>query len=187
MTIGGLVLAGGLSSRFGSEKAVADHRGRPMMAWPVELLRESCTEVAASVKPGSGAETLAAAWGLERLTDAPGDPDGPLAGVKAGLIWARGKGYDLLAVAPCDTPALPPDLIDRLVAALGGAGAAYAVTDQGPQPLCSVWRVTSLPAVTAWLTGERHPPAKRLLASLGAPAVVFEDAAAFANFNRPEG
>ena len=187
MNIGGLVLAGGLSSRFGSEKAVADHEGRPMMAWPVEVLRRSCAEVAASVKSGSGAEALARDWGLERLIDAPGDPDGPLSGVKAGLIWAAGKGYALLAVAPCDTPALPSDMIERLVAALGDAGAAYAVTDQGPQPLCSVWRTSALGAVTDWLTGERHPPAKRLLASLNAPAVAFEDAAAFANFNRPEG
>lgn len=187
MTIAGLVLAGGLSSRFGSEKAVADFEGRPMMGYPVELLRRSCAEVAASVKPGSGAEALAAAWGMERLVDAPGDPDGPLSGIKAGLIWAAGKGHDLLAVAPCDTPSLPSDLIDRLVAALGDAGAAYAVTDQGPQPLCSLWRVVSLSAVTDWLIGERHPPAKRLLSSLGAPAVVFEDAAAFANFNTREG
>jgi molybdopterin-guanine dinucleotide biosynthesis protein A len=187
VSVAGLVLAGGLSSRFGSEKAVADHEGRPMMAWPVELLRNSCAEVAVSVRPGGGAEALAAEWGLDRLVDASGDPDGPLSGVKAGLLWAVRGGHALLAVAPCDTPALPADMVGRLVAALGEAGAAYAVTEQGPQPLCSVWRVTSLPAVTDWLTGERHPPVKRLLASLGAPAVAFEDAAAFRNFNRPEG
>jgi molybdopterin-guanine dinucleotide biosynthesis protein A len=185
--LGGLVLAGGLSSRFGSEKAVADHKGRPLMAHPVDLLRESCVAVAASVKPGSGAEALARGWGMELLADAPGDPSGPLAGVKSGLLWARQKGFDALAVAPCDTPALPDDLYARLLAALGEAGAAYAVTEQGPQPLCSIWRVKSLHAVADWLSGERHPPTKRLLASLEAPAVMFDDPAAFANFNRPDG
>jgi molybdopterin-guanine dinucleotide biosynthesis protein A len=187
MRLAGLVLAGGLSTRYGSEKAVADHGGRPRIAYSVDVLARRCEAVAASVKRGSGAEALAEQWGLVRLYDGPGDPAGPLSGIKAGLAWARVEGFEALAVAPCDTPALPGDLYPRLLSAIGQAGAAYAVTDQGPQPLCSLWRVSSLAAVEAWLTGERHPPAKRLLASLEAPAVRFDDAAAFANFNTPEG
>ncbi len=185
MKIGGLVLAGGLSSRFGSEKAVAGHKGRTMMAWPVDLLRLSCAEVAVSVKPGDAAEALAAEWGLERLFDAPGDPLGPLSGVKAGLAWAEGRGFDLVAVAPCDTPELPSDLIAQLAEALDDAGAAYAVTEQGPQPLCSLWRVSALP-VLADLLQDGHPPVRVALARLNAAAVLFEDAAAFRNFNTPE-
>ncbi len=63
------------------------------------------------------------------------------------------------------------------------SGAAVAETADGRQPLCSVWPVTALPAVTAALTAGRHPPTWRVLDDLGAARVSFGDAAAFANIN----
>jgi molybdopterin-guanine dinucleotide biosynthesis protein A len=77
---------------------------------------------------------------------------------------------------------LPDDLFERLIRA-AGEGAAVADTDDGRQPLCSVWPVTALPAVTAALAGGAHPPTWRLLEDLGAARVLFGDRAAFANIN----
>ena len=181
----GLVLAGGRSSRFGGEKAVAVLHGRPLLTWAVERLRASCADVAVNARPRTETEALALADGLTILHDQAGDPDGPLAGVKAGLAWAAGLGAAALAVSPCDAPLLPDDLFARLIAAAGD-GAAMAVTDEGRQPLCALWPVSALGAVTEALAGGAHPPTWRMLEQLGARPVNFEPADAFTNVNTRE-
>src|SRR5690349_17617953 len=88
----GVVIAGGRSLRFGGEKAVALFAGRPLLLWAVNRLARVCAVVAVNARSGTAAEALALAEGLPVIHDAPGDPDGPLAGVKAGLRWAKQQG-----------------------------------------------------------------------------------------------
>jgi molybdopterin-guanine dinucleotide biosynthesis protein A len=183
----GVVIAGGRSLRFGGEKAVAQFGGRPLLLWAVERLARVCGQVAVNARPGTQAAAMALAEGLVLLHDAPGDPDGPLAGVRAGLEWAAGLGAATLAVSPCDAPLLPDDLYARLVAAAAaGAGAAMAETSEGRQPLCAAWPVGALPALTAALAGGAHPPTWRMLEQAGAVKVFFDEPAAFANLNTRE-
>ena len=136
-------------------------------------------------RPGSETEGLARLLGLEVLHDAPGDPDGPLAGVKAGLAWAQVRGAASLAVSPCDAPLLPGDVFARLIQA-AGSGAAMAVTSEGRQPLCAVWPVGALPFLTQALEGGAHPATWRTLETLGAAQVRFDPPEAFANINTRE-
>lgn len=178
----GMVVAGGRSTRFGGEKAVALLDGRPLLTWAVRRLQRSCAEVAVNARPGTETETLARAEGLQVLHDAPGDPDGPLAGVKAGLAWAASRRASALAVSPCDAPLLPEDLFVRLIEAAGG-GAAMAVTSEGRQPLCAIWPVNALPALTEALKDGAHPATWRMLESLGAAQVRCDPPEAFANIN----
>ena len=119
------------------------------------------------------------------LHDFAGDPDGPLAGVKAGLTWALERGAQTLAVSPCDAPLLPEDLYVRLVA-LPEQGAAMAETVEGRQPLCAVWPVSALPVVAEALADGQHPPTWRVLEQVGAVKVLFDPPAAFANLNTRE-
>jgi molybdopterin-guanine dinucleotide biosynthesis protein A len=180
--VAGLVLAGGRSLRFGGEKAAALLAGRPLLLWAALRLQASCGAVAVSARPGTEAEALAKAHGLPVLHDAPGDADGPLAGVRAGLAWAAGLGARALAVSPCDAPLLPDDLFARLIEA-AGQGAAMAETGEGRQPLCAVWPVTAMTVVSEALAGGAHPPTWRVLEGLGAAKVHFEPPEAFANLN----
>jgi molybdenum cofactor guanylyltransferase len=181
----GLVLAGGRSVRFGGEKAVALLDGRPLLLWAVDRLHTVCTRVAANVRAGTEAEAVASAAGLPTLHDAQGDALGPLAGVKAGLIWAEELGARVLAVSPCDAPLLPEDLFVRLLERAAG-GAAMAETSDGRQPLCALWPVSALPAVREALAGGAHPPTWQLLERVGANKVLFDDTRAFANINTRE-
>ncbi|MDB5433193.1 MAG: hypothetical protein JWP35_4309 [Caulobacter sp.] len=180
----GLVLAGGRSERFGSEKAMAEMDGRPLVAIAAERLALGSEAVAVSARPASGAAAWAEDHGLPVLYDEPGDADGPLAGVRAGLIWARARGADSLATLPCDVPFAPDDLMKRLKAALDGHLLAFAQTDQGPQPLCAIWKVAALALLTQSMADGAHPPVRQFASMVGANAVRFEDAGAFANFNR---
>jgi molybdopterin-guanine dinucleotide biosynthesis protein A len=178
----GLVLAGGRSVRFAGEKGAAQLAGRPLILWAAQRLQRSCPVVAASVRPGTESEALARAAGLPLLYDLPGDALGPLAGVRVGLMWAREQGARALAVSPCDAPLLPEELFMRLIAE-AGTGAALAETAERAQPLCALWPVSALPQVAAALAGGNHPPTWRLLQSLGATRIRFDDASAFANIN----
>jgi molybdopterin-guanine dinucleotide biosynthesis protein A len=181
----GLVLAGGRSSRFGREKALADMGGRPFIAHVVDVLSQGCERVAINARHDSLACAYAHANGLATVSDAPGDPDGPLSGVKAGLIWAKTNGAQFLATAPCDTPFLPHDLVRNLVEADRGRG-AVARTADGLQPLCALWPVGALDAVAATLAAGEHPSIKHVLLSLDVAEAAFDDADLFDNLNTPD-
>src|SRR5690349_24627084 len=103
----GVVIAGGRSVRFGGEKAVALFEGTPLLMLAVRRLQPLCERVAVNARPGSEAAALAASSGLQVLPDLPRDPSGPLAGVRAGLAWARAHGAARIAVSPCDSPLVP--------------------------------------------------------------------------------
>ena len=180
----GVVIAGGRSVRFGAEKAAAMFCGEPLLIWAVRRLQRTCAAVAVNARLHTQAQALAQAGGLPVLHDEPGDALGPLAGVKAGLRWARERGARALAVSPCDVPRLPDDLFPRLIEA-AGEGAAMAQTGQGRQPLCSLWPVSALPQVVQALAGGNHPPTWRLLEQLGARAVHFNAPECFQNINTP--
>ncbi|HXC58969.1 MAG TPA: molybdenum cofactor guanylyltransferase [Steroidobacteraceae bacterium] len=181
----GMVIAGGRSLRFGGEKAVALFAERPMLLWAAARLARACSTVAVNARPGTQTAALAHTEGMPLLHDAPGDPDGPLSGIKAGLAWARGLGAQALAVSPCDAPLLPDDLYLQLLTS-GGSGAAMAETAEGRQPLCSVWPVAALEAVSAALAGGVHPPTWRMLEQIGAVKVRFDPPEDFANLNTRE-
>ncbi len=184
MRIAGLVLAGGRSSRFGSDKAMAVLEGRPLIAHVADALAAGCEALAVNAPLQRQAAAWARAAGRPLLPDPPGAPDGPLTGVLEGLRWAATRGCDALATAPCDTPRLPADLTARLAEALGEVPAAVARTSEGVQPLCALWRV-SLAGPMAQALAQGHPSVRRWLSGIGAVEVAFPDAAAFANVNTP--
>jgi molybdopterin-guanine dinucleotide biosynthesis protein A len=175
--IAGLVLAGGRSARFGSDKALADFRGRPLALWSLGALRP---HVAALGVSGQGA--LATALGVEAVPDPPGAPDGPLAGLISGLAWAARHGCALLATAPCDTPFLPPDLVPHLLAALGDRPVVAARAAR-VHALCALWRADAAPALTTLVRVGKQLSMQALIDTLGGGYARFPDEAAFANLN----
>ena len=177
--IGGLVLAGGRSSRFGAEKAVQTLGGITLLERSLAALRGVAVAVAVSAPPDSGAADLARSRGLPLITDDPNHPSGPLAGIAAGLAWARTGGFALLATLACDLPGVDAAIVRRLVLPGGG----YAVAGGRIQSLCAVWPVTALDALTEALNGGDHPAVHEMLRRSGATAVAFEDPAPFANLN----
>ena len=185
MIVVGLLLAGGRSSRFGSEKAVFElQSGLAMMDAPLSALRSACVRVAVSARVGGGAEARARRLDLPILVDDPAHPEGPLAGVVAGLEWATGLGADWLVTAPCDAPTLTDRLVEELIAeVINGAPAAVAVSDSSWEPLLAAWPVRRARLhLRTLLQQGRHPSVKSVLAELGALPVAGHDGV---NVNRP--
>lgn len=179
--ITGLILAGGAGQRMGgADKGLMTYRGRPLVAWAIERLRPQVDELLISANRNLDEYRT---FGHPVLTDASNERLGPLAGLQAGLAACP---TPWLITSPCDCPALPIDLVARLLAAAEtqNASMAVAATAAGMQPTFQLCRRDLLPALDAYLAGG----GRKLLTwcrSQGAVEVVFADAEAFANLNSP--
>ncbi|MEQ1812038.1 MAG: molybdenum cofactor guanylyltransferase [Terricaulis sp.] len=180
--VGGLLLAGGQSRRFGAEKAVARF-GEQLMMDAVAERFDPFADFAISARPGSAAATRATILNATILNDDPSLPSGPLAGVLEGLKWAHTRNLDFLVTAPCDAPLLPNDVFEHLLDAIGSAPAAFAATSEGEHPLCAVWQVALQTSLERSLRFGVHPSVRSFLAEQQAQRVWFDDARAFANAN----
>lgn len=137
---------------------------------PIRALRAVCSTLAISARHGSGAHDHALSLGHVWLSDDPDDAEGPLAGVRQGLIWAMSRGASWLATAPCDAPHLHADHYRILQTALeGGAAAVFARSQSGIEPLVAIWPTESgLAAVSEALKGGRHPSIRDVLTAIDA-------------------
>jgi len=125
--IGGYVLAGGKSSRMGTEKALLELGGRPLIAHAVAKLQDICAQVSVL----SGNPDLAAYGPL--VPDLhPGC--GPISGIEAALAHSR---FEWNLLMPVDVPFLPAaflsDWVQRVIAKQDFRGAIFEVGGR-PQP-----------------------------------------------------
>jgi molybdenum cofactor guanylyltransferase len=182
-SVTGLILSGGSGSRMGgADKGLQPFRGRTLVEWVIERLEPQVAEVLISANRNLERYL---AFGHPVLTDEASDFAGPLAGLRAGLVQARSE---LVMVAPCDSPLLPPDLVQRLLAALEREDAEVAVarTRERAHSVFCLCRVTLLDHLTVFFeSGGRKMAAWH--SSLHAIEVDFDDQAdAFRNINTLE-
>lgn len=139
----GVLLAGGRSSRMGGrEKALLDIAGKPMLLHVLDRLRP---QVGRIVINANGDPARFSGHCLPVIEDSIEGYAGPLAGLHAGIAWARRETPQARFVAsvPVDTPFLPLDLVARLKAALLAKGAPCAIAASGGErhPVAGLWRV----------------------------------------------
>ncbi len=131
-----------------------------------------------------------AAWRLPVVADETGDFAGPLAGVLAGLRWARRhhpQAADVLSV-PTDTPFLPADLVRRLSEGRGALPLACVASQGRPHPVVALWPVALADTLAADLqAGERKVETWMRRQGLAEVAFTVPDGAdPFANVNTPD-
>ena len=143
--VGAYILAGGGSTRFGRDKALAEFAGKPMLARMIELMRRLTQEVkivaALGKYSGFGATVVEDHW--------PGE--GPLGGIITALI--RTQENDVACrwnfIVSCDMPFLTLDWM-KYSAERAGKSTAQVVLPyslNGPEPLCALWRTDARTAV----------------------------------------
>ncbi|MBV8634412.1 MAG: molybdenum cofactor guanylyltransferase MobA [Burkholderiaceae bacterium] len=181
--ITGLILAGGRGSRMNdSDKGLQLLDGKPLVQHALDRLRPQVGSVCISANRN---REQYGAFGLPVFGDDFPGYAGPLAGIHAGLSRCA---TPWLACVPCDSPALPADLVARLAAAIaaGGADLAFAATGSGQthrrHPVCCLLRTTLLPNLAAYLeSGGRKVGAWHTM--LKSVEVHFTDEEAFRNIN----
>jgi molybdopterin-guanine dinucleotide biosynthesis protein A len=161
----GAVLAGGLSSRFGSDKALAELGGHTLIALAVDALSGWCEHVIVVGRPMAPAPTL---------PDWPRAGMGPLGGLAAALRHAVDEGYEAVLSCGVDAGLLPDDL----PALLGPAPACLAA-----QPVIGLWPATVLPVLEAFLHSEERHSMHRFADLVAARRITV--ATPIANINTP--
>jgi molybdopterin-guanine dinucleotide biosynthesis protein A len=186
--ITGLVLAGGRGTRLGGlDKGLQPWRGRALVDHVLDRLVPQVGRVIVNANR-HGAEYAARGWPVHADLDVE-TYDGPLAGM---LVGMRSAATPWVAVVPCDAPNLASDLVARLATHAGPHGAV--ATHPGPEGTARIEPLFCLLPVhlagslaDALAAGERK--VDRWLDAVGVVPVAFDraqDAAAFANLNRPE-
>ena len=142
--ISGVVLAGGSSTRFGSDKAAAEVGGTSLLERSVRLLASVLDDVWVSVRPEQASDALRSSYRC--LFDrCPGQ--GPAAGLEAAHARAPERAW--LAIA-CDQPGLRGADLRLLIAERNPKAAATAYCDPAtgaPQPLCAIYEPATLAAL----------------------------------------
>ena len=162
----GLVLAGGQSSRFGSDKALAQWNGATLLTRAVDQLSGWCDHVVIAGRAAGPAPCL---------PDWPKANMGPLGGLAAGLRLAADEGYDCVLSCGVDSPGLP----ENLPALLAPAPACLAA-----QPVIGLWPAAASSVLEDILLGDGSHAMRRFADAIGARRVEF--ALPLANVNRPE-
>jgi molybdopterin-guanine dinucleotide biosynthesis protein A len=107
-----VVLAGGKSSRYGIDKAMVQLRGRPLILWVVSALSEVVDEVILSISSDHDPVKFRELLGREFTVIIDEQPDlGPVSGLIPSFSVAKGE---YVAVAPCDSPFIKPELYSLL-------------------------------------------------------------------------
>jgi molybdopterin-guanine dinucleotide biosynthesis protein A len=184
--ITGLILAGGRGSRMGgADKGLQNHRGMPLAMHALMRLAPQVGHLMVNANRNLGAYE---AFGVPVWPDALPDYPGPLAGFLAGLEHCE-TGH--LVTVPCDTPDFPPDLVERLAAALAAQDAEIAMAaTRGAegvqvQPVFCLMRTTLMESLVRFTAaGERK--IDRWTARHRCVEVVFDDELAFFNANTPD-
>jgi molybdenum cofactor guanylyltransferase len=139
----GVLLSGGQSRRMGGgDKALRDLGGRPMLGHVIERLRP---QVGQLVINANGDPARFAAFGLPVAPDTVDGFVGPLAGVLAGMMWAKANAPDArwIATVSTDAPFLPANLVVRLRKAVTTQPNAIAIAQSGGEvhPVIGWWPV----------------------------------------------
>lgn len=146
----GVILAGGRARRMGGrDKGLLPMAGRAMIEYVIDALTPQVTETLINANRSLDEY---ARFGHRVVADDLPDFSGPLAGM-ASAMAAADTTY--IAVVPCDSPLLAPDLVARLHRALRQADAELAVAHDGErmQPVFALLPTALLDDLHDFLAG----------------------------------
>ncbi len=156
MSVLGAILAGGKSSRFGSDKALALLDGRPLIAHVAASLALQCDAIIVVGRAQAGYRCVG---------DRPSADMGPLAGLAGALVCAGDDGFSHVLSVGVDAPGIPDDLRVLLDPA-----PAYVVH----QPVIGHWPVTALGLLDSILASDERHSMLHFIEQLGARGVVLD-------------
>ena len=142
----GFVLAGGASRRFGSDKALIEFDGEPLIARLCRVLQIATgapVRVIGDAKKyeGIGVECVADRW--------PGE--GPLGGIITALDTnaALNQSDSWSLIIGCDMPFLTVEWLEYLSsrASVSKAKVVVPESNYGLEPLCACWRASAVPTL----------------------------------------
>lgn len=175
----GLVLAGGMSTRMGQNKALIEIHGKPQYKHALDLLESSGVQASLSVA---------------REEDYPDSerkiPDrilgfGPYGALLSAFMDAPDSAKLVVA---CDLPLLDKELLAELISARDPSKIATAFLNPEtgfPDPLCTIWEPKSYTRLLTFL-GRGHSCPRKVLINSDVHVIESQHAHKLRNMNTPE-
>jgi len=186
----GVLLAGGLARRMGGgDKSLRQIGGKTLLAHAIERLEP---QVGTLILNANGDPERFSSFGLPVVPDGVPDHPGPLAGVLAGLEWARANApsREWVVTVPTDAPAFPRDLVDRLVRAAiwDEVPVSCAASGERRHPVFAAWHVDLADRLREALVERQIRKVDLFTAETGIAVASWpaEPVDPFLNVNRPE-
>ena len=181
--ITGVILAGGRGRRMGgADKGLVEFRGRPLVEHVIDAIRSQVDAIMINANRNLPNYER---YGYPLVPDGlPGHP-GPLAGMLAGLQKAS---TDSVLFVPCDTPALPADLAQRLSVTMLENKADICIPGDGMRshPVIALMKCTLQQSLQAYLIAGGRRVEDWVLAQNHAVADFSDSPASFHNLNHPD-
>lgn len=151
--IAGVILAGGLSRRMGGgDKALLTLGDRPLLSHVIDRLQRQAAPIALNA---NGDPARFRPFGLPVIPDTVEGFAGPLAGILAGMEWARQqKGVKALVSVAGDTPFFPDNLVAELAKATKGRLDRIVIACSGGRrhPVFALWPLSLRDPLSTFLT-----------------------------------
>lgn len=181
--ITGLILAGGAARRMGGgDKGLTKLAGKPLIEYALTRL---APQVDALIINANRNAARYADYGHPVVADEREGFQGPLAGMARGLKAAE---TEFMVCAPCDSPLLPQDLVERLFRQLREQDAELSVAHNGErlQPVFTLMRAALADSLLAFLDGGGRKIDQWFQRHRLAVADFSDQPEAFSNVNSPE-
>lgn len=174
----GLVLAGGLSTRMGSDKSLIDYHGKPQREYLFDALKIVCREVYVSCRGEADVPAQ-----LNPLTD-KFDIKSPLNGILSAFELCDHCAW---LTVPVDLPNVSSDVLRFMVSRRDTGKLATCFFDSSagsPEPLLTIWEPSAQPLLVAQVAkGDISP--RSFLLSHDVRIIHGMDQSIFLNVNDP--
>ncbi len=135
MKITGIILAGGKSSRMGSDKAFLKLAGKELIDFSLEILEKTCDEIIISSNKTVDKKIRVIHDEIKGI--------GPAGGIYSCL---KQSSYDLNIVLSCDMPLIREQTIKKLIGEINDKLVTVPTLDgKNLEPLCAIYHKESLP------------------------------------------
>ncbi|MCI0399826.1 MAG: molybdenum cofactor guanylyltransferase [Gammaproteobacteria bacterium] len=152
-SVTGVILAGGRALRMGGrDKGLIELGGKPLVEYVITGLQPQVAEIIINANRN---RKRYATYGYPIIADMIDGYFGPLAGIASAMRAAK---TPYISTAPCDSPFIPSDLVERLYRGIKEKGAEIGVPHNGErlQPVFALLDRNLLSSVVAYLErGER--------------------------------
>ncbi len=150
----GVILAGGRGQRMGGrDKGLVPYQGQPLVKHVIDKLQPQLKSLIININRN---QRRYQEFELTLCSDRYPNYQGPLAGIASAFDCSVS---DYLLFSPCDTPNLPKDLVERLIATANQQQKKLVITESpsGTQPLCCLIHRSLRPSLSTYLeSGERR-------------------------------
>jgi molybdopterin-guanine dinucleotide biosynthesis protein A len=175
----GLVLAGGKSTRMGSDKALIAYRAKSQREVLFDTLARNCEKVFTSSNTDQDVPPA-----LNPIVDQY-DIKGPMNGILSAFKKFSDKAWLIVAV---DMPCVDDNVLGQLILARNASMVAtcfYNEEQKFPEPLLTLWEPLAFPLLLKWVQ-DGHVSPKHFLANHDVQLVKPHDQKIFLNVNSPD-